>query len=549
MRQLQFLTIQIHYSAWRDAHQKTDSLNRQFASDSPYQQQKWLLGNTLPTSTRKQLKLIPSFPFLSSMSFIKHSASSFPLFAASEISDSARSAFCSIPRPNAQHLASMSMESVSPRATQSSRSVTAFGWFCGTPFPSISFLACSLFSSTCFCAAETSSCALSCSWAVCLSVILFAVLFLHFFFREKVNQSPLFLRIELFHTFFSQLWIAQSSLLFFTIIFVCFCQWTSGKRAIHTVSKERGGDYRTMTSCQGVLRERGWKRVKEGGFDWWMVWKWVSWGGHQQLSMSAHVPIPCEWGTVSCVSKPMCSCQLDQFHGVDVCQVWTLCKAFRKWNGFGDDVIAEQPSHPHLVIHNIVCHVTPRIFFLVNFWLEQCSIIVGINQAVDQHNVCSWCVCLQWKHSVKPNTMWSLSLSTTMKPCGSACCGVHWGVWCVVHHQWFVVCRCWGWATLVLVSMIVASTYVPLSKSSQIHSPTSGHTLFLKSILRSLVAGDFQTQCHLWWLMKRVFNSLMSWCIPSFPFLLWMLIRFNSKPCVMMSCIIIMLNVCYLIVW
>ena len=21
------------------------------------------------------------------------------------------------------------------------------------------------------------------------------------------------------------------------------------------------------------------------------------------------------------------------------CQVWTLCKAFRKWNGFGDDVI------------------------------------------------------------------------------------------------------------------------------------------------------------------------------------------------------------------
>ena len=62
----------------------------------------------------------------------------------------------------------------------------------------------------------------------------------------------------------------------------------------------------------------------------------------------------------SCVSKLMCSCQLDQFLGVGVCcQVWTLCKVFRKWNGFGDDVITEQPSHPCLVIHNTVCHVTP----------------------------------------------------------------------------------------------------------------------------------------------------------------------------------------------
>ena len=47
------------------------------------------------------------------------------------------------------------------------------------------------------------------------------------------------------------------------------------------------------------------------------------------------------------VSKPMCSCQLDQFLGVDMsCQMWTLCKAFSKWNCFGDDVVADQPSHP-----------------------------------------------------------------------------------------------------------------------------------------------------------------------------------------------------------
>ena len=36
-----------------------------------------------------------------------------------------------------------------------------------------------------------------------------------------------------------------------------------------------------------------------------MVWKWVSWGGYQHLSMSAHTPIPCVWGTISCVSKPV----------------------------------------------------------------------------------------------------------------------------------------------------------------------------------------------------------------------------------------------------
>ena len=67
----------------------------------------------------------------------------------------------------------------------------------------------------------------------------------------------------------------------------------------------------------------------------------------------------------------MCSCQLDQFLGVDVCcQVWTLFKAFRKWNGFGDDVIAEQPSHQCLVVHNTVCHVTPCVFLSSESWLK-----------------------------------------------------------------------------------------------------------------------------------------------------------------------------------
>ncbi len=32
---LRFLTPQIHCSAWKDVHQKTNSLNRQFTFDSP----------------------------------------------------------------------------------------------------------------------------------------------------------------------------------------------------------------------------------------------------------------------------------------------------------------------------------------------------------------------------------------------------------------------------------------------------------------------------------------------------------------------------------
>ena len=37
-----------------------------------------------------------------------------------------------------------------------------------------------------------------------------------------------------------------------SVKFVGFCQWTYWQCAIHTASKERGGDYHTMASCQGV---------------------------------------------------------------------------------------------------------------------------------------------------------------------------------------------------------------------------------------------------------------------------------------------------------
>ena len=79
---------------------------------------------------------------------------------------------------------------------------------------------------------------------------------------------------------------------FFTINFVGFCQRTNRQRANHTISEERGGDYRAMASSQGVLSE-GEKREKEGGV---LIGGWC--GSechgvlHQQLSMSAHAPVP-----------------------------------------------------------------------------------------------------------------------------------------------------------------------------------------------------------------------------------------------------------------
>ena len=58
-----------------------------------------------------------------------------------------------------------------------------------------------------------------------------------------------------------------------------------------TQSLERGGDYRAMASCQGALSD-GEKRERE----WGLIGGWC--GSecdgvfHQQLSMSAHAPVP-----------------------------------------------------------------------------------------------------------------------------------------------------------------------------------------------------------------------------------------------------------------
>ena len=57
------------------------------------------------------------------------------------------------------------------------------------------------------------------------------------------------------------------------------------------------------------------------------------------------------------------------------------------------EVIAEQPSHSCLVIHNTVCHVTPCIFLSSESWLEQCAFMK-----------CSLCLQNeQINHSMKPS--------------------------------------------------------------------------------------------------------------------------------------------------
>ena len=69
------------------------------------------------------------------------------------------------------------------------------------------------------------------------------------------------------------------------------CQWTCRQHTIHPISKERGGGYRAMASSRDVLRE-GWKRVKEGEFDWWMVWKWMSWVVINTCQCQSMHPLP-----------------------------------------------------------------------------------------------------------------------------------------------------------------------------------------------------------------------------------------------------------------
>ena len=67
-----------------------------------------------------------------------------------------------------------------------------------------------------------------------------------------------------------------------------------------------------------------------------------------------------------CVSKPVCSCKLSQFvdDGMSS-QMWALHEGFRKGNGFGDDVIAHQPSLTHAWWCTTLCAMSNHVSFIL----------------------------------------------------------------------------------------------------------------------------------------------------------------------------------------
>ena len=166
----------------------------------------------------------------------------------------------------------------------------------------------------------------------------------------------------------------------------------------------------------------------------------MSWGGviNTCQCQPIHPSLMCEEQSRAYQSRCVLASSTN-FFGVDVsCQVWTLCKAFRKWNGFGDDVIAEQPSHPCLVIHNTVCHVTPCVFLSSESWLKQCSFkkcsLCLWNEWIHRKSVCLREKRPQWFHNLHSKCTWS----TVILPLHlhlSVCC--EWReIWCATRHAW-----------------------------------------------------------------------------------------------------------------
>ena len=101
-----------------------------------------------------------------------------------------------------------------------------------------------------------------------------------------------------------------------------------------------------------------------------------------------HQTIPRWSAAFQCVSKPLCCCHFNQCVGAAVLSHFCpLSNPFSFTIGFGDDVVAEQPSHPCLVIHNAMSHVTPCVFLSSEPWLKQCSF-----------NKCSLCLQNEWIH-------------------------------------------------------------------------------------------------------------------------------------------------------
>ena len=115
----------------------------------------------------------------------------------------------------------------------------------------------------------------------------------------------------------------------------------------------------------------------------------------------------------SCVSQPVYSCKLNQFVSVGMsCQMWALCEAFRKWNGFGDDVIADHPYHPSLHVHNTVCHVSSdSVVMSCLIWCGMGGQTVAHKERGQHTGVLVW-------HVVCVIVWWSVMCVQRKKSCG-----------------------------------------------------------------------------------------------------------------------------------
>ena len=131
---------------------------------------KWVIHIILQFRYFKPLKFMFFSPFHLPITVIKRCAPLFPFIADSDNNSSARFIFWLVPRPSAQHSASITMASVSLQATHSSRSNTAFSSFFSPLFSS------SLFATFFF--ASMDACDSESLWSVVLCVLVSFLIFI-----------------------------------------------------------------------------------------------------------------------------------------------------------------------------------------------------------------------------------------------------------------------------------------------------------------------------------------------------------------------------------
>ena len=149
-------------------------------------------------------------------------------------------------------------------------------------------------------------------------------------------------------------------------------------------SPKRGWDYRAMASSQGTLSD-GWKRGEEMvGFDWWMVWKWESWGVSSILVNVSPSTRPsslrdnhvCIIASVFLQTWPVCLC----WHVLpNVGTVWGVQKVEWLW-GWCHCRAAISPM-PGSIQHCVPCHLVCPSFWMAvgTVCLQEMSVVFVVS--------------------------------------------------------------------------------------------------------------------------------------------------------------------------